>query len=52
LLSGRPPFDGTDDRDIIKNVKVGKYKMDGSEWEPISKDAKELVKKMLTYDPN
>jgi calcium-dependent protein kinase len=51
LLSGRPPFDGNDDKEIVKNVKIGQYSMAGQEWKNISKDAVELIKKMLTYDP-
>jgi calcium-dependent protein kinase len=50
LLSGRPPFDGADDREIVKNVKQGIYSLSGPEWKNISKDAIDLVKKMLTYD--
>jgi calcium-dependent protein kinase len=51
LLSGKPPFDGNDDREIVKNVKLGQYSMSGPEWKNISKEAIELIKKMLTYDP-
>jgi calcium-dependent protein kinase len=50
LLSGRPPFDGADDREIVKNVKQGIYSLSGPEWKNISKDAIDLIKKMLTYD--
>ena len=50
LLSGRPPFDGGDDREIIKNVKQGQYILTGPEWKNISRDALDLVKKMLTFD--
>jgi len=51
LLSGRPPFDGNDDREIVKCVKVGQYTM-GSEFKNVSVDGKDLIKKMLTYDMN
>ena len=51
LLSGRPPFDGNDDREIVKSVKQGKFSMSGPEWKNTSKDAMDLIKKMLTYDP-
>jgi calcium-dependent protein kinase len=52
LLSGRPPFDGNDDREIVKSVKIGNYSMSGSEWKNVSRDATDLIKKMLTYDFN
>lgn len=52
LLSGRPPFDGNDDREIVKSVKIGNYSMSGSEWKNVSRDAIDLIKKMLTYDPS
>ena len=30
----------------------GRYTLEEPEWEDISDDAKDLVKKMLEYDPN
>ena len=51
LLSGYPPFDGIDDSDVMRAVKSGNYSMRSKEWSSISKDAKDLVKRMLTYDP-
>lgn len=50
LLSGRPPFDGNDDREIVKSVRQGKYEINIPELKKISSDAKDLIKKMLTYD--
>jgi calcium-dependent protein kinase len=51
LLSGRPPFDGKDDKEIVKKVRIGKFSTTGPEWKGISKDAIDLIKKMLSYDP-
>jgi len=51
LLSGKPPFDGKDDKEIVKRVKIGQYSLAGPEWKKISKDAIDLIKKMLEYDP-
>ena len=51
LLSGNPPFDGTDDQSILKKVKIGKYKMEGEEWNRVSNEAKDLIKQMLTFNP-
>ena len=50
LLSGRPPFDGNDDREIVKSVKVGSYSLTGPVWKNVSKEGIDLIKKMLTYD--
>lgn len=50
LLSGKPPFDGNDDKEIVTNVRMGVYSITGSDWKNISADAKDLIKKMLTYD--
>lgn len=51
LLSGFPPFDGPDDESILAKVKKGKYSISEG-WEGISAEAKDLVKKMLTYNPD
>ena len=52
LLSGKPPFTGDNDKEIIDSVKTGIFSISGNEWAGISADAKDLVKQMLTYDPN
>lgn len=52
LLSGRPPFDGNDDKEIIKNVKNGQYDLSGPEWKSISREALDMVKKTLTFNYN
>ena len=51
LLSGKPPFDGSEDADIIKSVKRGEYSLSGPDWKSISKEAKDLIVKMLTFIP-
>ena len=63
LLCGYPPFNGSNDKQIIEAVIKGKFTLDGTclaylnmsniepEWDDVSDDAKDLVKKLLTYDP-
>lgn len=50
LLSGKPPFSGATDKQILRNVFKGEFSMDGQEWELISNEAKDLISKMLTLD--
>lgn len=50
LLSGKPPFDGEEDSDILKKVKVGHYSVNIPELRKVSKEGLDLMKKMLTYD--
>jgi len=51
LLSGKPPFDGHNDDEILSKVSVGKIDLVGSMWMRVSDEAKELVKKLLLKDP-
>ena len=51
MLSGKPPFDGIDDKEIIKRVKKGDIHVNNIEWKKKSRDAIDLLKKMLTKDP-
>jgi len=52
LLSGSPPFNGRDDREILRKVKSGKYQFDDPVWGNVSKEAKKLIKKMMEIDVN
>jgi len=51
LLCGYPPFGGANDKEILNKVKVGKYRFDEEDWGKISDDAKNLIRKMLTFNP-
>ena len=53
LLSGEPPFNDprADNDAIMKKVEVGKYDIEHGVWKSISKEGKDLIKKLLTYDP-
>ena len=51
LLSGKPPFAGKTHTEMEKNIQRGKFSFAGGNWVSISKDAKDLIMKMLVYDP-
>ena len=36
----------------MEKVAKGAYTFDSEEWDQISKEAKELIKKMLMFDPS
>ena len=52
LLTGRPPFDGEDDNEILENVKIGKYDMTNHPFPLLSDESKDLITKLLEYNPN
>lgn len=51
LLAGYPPFNGQTDDQIIQAVLQGSFTLDEPEWDEVSDPAKDLVKKLLTYNP-
>jgi len=52
LLSGKPPFGGVNDKEILESVKQGLFSFTSPEWRSISDEAKTLIKQMLMYDPS
>ena len=51
LLCGYPPFNGETDKEIMDAVKKGEFDFPEEEWNVITDEGKDLIKKMLTYDP-
>jgi len=51
LLCGYPPFGGSSQQEIVMRVKTGVYAFPDKDWEGISSDAKDLIGKLLTMDP-
>lgn len=47
MLCGYPAFCGDDDQEILRLVIKGKFDFDGEEWDDVSKEAKDLIKKMI-----
>ena len=52
LLTGRPPFDGVDDDEIIESVKDGEFDKESFPYNSLSNEAKDLIERLLTYDPD
>lgn len=48
LLVGYPPFYHEDEFEILKMVQRGSFDFEGEEWQTISKEAKDLIKKLIT----
>jgi calcium-dependent protein kinase len=51
LLTGRPPFDGNDDDEILSNVKKGTFDKHSYPYPLLSAQSKDLINKLLQYDP-
>jgi calcium-dependent protein kinase len=51
LLCGYPPFNGPNDKVIFQRVLEGKFAFPEEDWNGTSKQAKDLIKRMLCYEP-
>ncbi|CAG9316619.1 unnamed protein product [Blepharisma stoltei] len=47
LLSGKPPFAGKNNDEILEKVKTGVYSLEEDPWPLISASAKDLIRKLL-----
>jgi len=50
LLSGYPPFRGKNEKEILEKVETGYFSLSGPEWKSVSREAKLLLKQLLTYE--
>ena len=51
FIVGHAPFDGCDDEEITGNIQKGIYKKDDKRWKKASKEVKDLIQKLLIYNP-
>ncbi len=47
MLSGRPPFGGKNNNEILHNVLNGKFDFSATVWQSISNEAKDLISNLL-----
>ena len=51
FLCGYPPFEGDNNKEIFKNVLKSQLVFEDQDWATVSKEAKDLISKMLEKDP-
>ena len=51
MLVGYPPFSGSTTTELLENVAKGKFSMKNSCWNNVSEQVKDLLKKMLEFEP-
>mgnify|MGYP006103998681 CR=1 FL=1 len=51
MLAGIPPFQGKNELEIVKAIKLGIYHLEIPELEHVSMDCKNLISQLLCYDP-
>jgi calcium-dependent protein kinase len=51
MLCGYPPFRGNSEEAILSNISRGHFSFSGKEWAGVSQEAKGLIMKMLTKNP-
>jgi len=51
LLCGYPPFYGNSEKEIYDSVKKGSFNFPKSEWDVVSNEAKDLIKRLLEFNP-
>lgn len=52
MLCGYQPFEGEDMREIFARISKGMFDFSRREWEGISENAKELIRKMMSVNPS
>lgn len=50
LLSGCPVFQGRNDREVMREIKKGKYSFPDDPWSHISDEAKDFISQILVVD--
>ncbi len=51
FLCGRQPFQGSELKDIFQKILKAEFTYEGTEWETVSGNAKDLLSRMMKADP-
>jgi len=52
LLGGYPPFIESNQKELFRKIRKGQYEFHEEYWSPVSEEAKELIRSLLTVDPS
>ena len=51
LLGGYSPFEESDQNILFEKIRVADYTFHDEFWDPVSEDAKDLIRSLLTVNP-
>lgn len=51
MLCGYPPFYADDNNELFSLIKGSKYEFSAPDWDEVSEQAKDLIRKLLVIDP-
>jgi len=51
MLSGSPPFANKNRDKLFNTILQGKYSLDSAKWDDVTKEGKDLVRRLLSVDP-
>ena len=51
MLTGRPPFNGIDDKQIVRKIRDGAFQFNKRDFKKVSPACIEFIKRLLTMDP-
>jgi calcium/calmodulin-dependent protein kinase I len=52
LISGSLPFVGRSQKELFRRIVAGKFEFKDDDWKGVSDDAKDMVQKLLTLNPD
>jgi calcium/calmodulin-dependent protein kinase I len=52
LLSGNLPFMGRSQKELFRKIVAGNFEFEPQDWQDVSDDAKDLVRKLLVLNPD
>lgn len=52
LLSGKPPFSGSNDKEVLEKVEQNLFEFFEKDLSKVSNEAKDLIRELTTYDPS
>ena len=52
LLSGNLPFMGRSQKELFRKIVAGKFEFEAKDWDGVSDDAKDLVRRLVVLDPD
>ena len=52
MMSGRMPFDGTSEQDVMSKIKLGSFSMESGVWSKVSSESTDFIRSLVRVEPH